>query len=126
MLPSYIGILISQYKEPVFLANQDFMVHVMSLCFCFRCSNVQMFAWMSSIRLNIWSNEKWVPGCLGYIGDYTTVHNYVVIILSHYFRIPIKQPVFHGKSQVFFFFRGSDVLFQSFFILQPFETGEMF
>ena len=27
----------------------------------------------------------------------------MVIILNHYFRIPIKHQVFHGKSQVFFF-----------------------
>ena len=39
------------------------------------------------------------PGCLGYIGDYTTQLNGDYFI-NHYnkdiIRIPIKQPVFHG------------------------------
>ena len=39
------------------------------------------------------SHEKRAPGWLGYIG----VPSYIGIIIGHEIRIPIKQPVFHGK-----------------------------
>ena len=40
--------------------------------------------------------QKRDPGCSGYIGDYTSqlCEDYVI---HHEIRIPIKQPVFHGK-----------------------------
>ena len=41
-------------------------------------------------------NEKRAPGCLGYVGDYTTQLS-VDYFINHEIRIPIKQPVFHGK-----------------------------
>ena len=43
------------------------------------------------------STTKRAPGCLGYIYIYEGLANYVGIIMNHYVRIPIKQPVFHGK-----------------------------
>ena len=36
------------------------------------------------------------PGCLGYIGD-EILPSYIGIIIFPIIRIPIKQPVFHGK-----------------------------
>ena len=41
------------------------------------------------------SNEK-SPGCWGYVRDYTT-HLYRDYFINHEIRIPINQPVFHGK-----------------------------
>ena len=41
------------------------------------------------------SHEK-NPGWLGYIGDYTT-QSYRDYFINHETRIPINQPVFHGK-----------------------------
>ena len=53
---------------------------------------------------NIWScvfsTEQWTkraPSCLGYTGDYTTYPVMWRIISWTILRIPIKQPVFHGK-----------------------------
>ena len=48
------------------------------------------------------SNEKRAPGCLGFIGDYT-IQLYGDYKKKTIIRIPIKQPVFHGKSTGFFF-----------------------
>ena len=42
------------------------------------------------------SNDKNL-GCSGYIRD-EILPSHVGIIINHYFRIPIKQPVLHGKS----------------------------
>ena len=42
------------------------------------------------------SNEK-NPGCLVYIGD-KKLPSYIGILINHEIRIPINQPVFHGKS----------------------------
>ena len=37
------------------------------------------------------------PGCLGYIGDYTT-QLYGDYFINHELIIPMKQPGFHGYS----------------------------
>ena len=48
-----------------------------------------------------WSNEKnnskgpWL--FVGYLCGDEILPSYVGIIVKHYFRIPMKQPVFHGK-----------------------------
>ena len=47
-------------------------------------------------------SEKRAPGCSRYIGEGIILPDYVGIIINHQIRIPIKQPVFHGKSPIFF------------------------
>ena len=56
-------------------------------------------------RVTQLSNEK-KTGCSEFIGDFTTqlCGDYFI---NHELRIPINQPVFHGKQEVVSFFRGS-------------------
>ena len=69
----------------------------------FNPKNLNCVGWMFPSKFQaVHLSEKRAPGCSRYIGEGIILPDYVGIIINHQIRIPIKQPVFHGKSPIFF------------------------